>query len=64
MARFGVGAMLGSLITVLVGVALIPVIFTHVTNANITDPTVALIVSLIPLLFSISIVVAVLKPMT
>jgi peptidoglycan/LPS O-acetylase OafA/YrhL len=56
-----VSAMIGALVVVVVGVALIPVIYTQITAANITDPAVAGIVALIPFFFAIGLLVAILK---
>ena len=63
MAEMNFEKMVGSLVTVALGVVLIPVVFNLVTEANITDGTIALIVSLIPLLFALAIVVSIVKPM-
>ncbi|KXH75944.1 MAG: hypothetical protein AM326_08245 [Candidatus Thorarchaeota archaeon SMTZ-45] len=63
MAELNFERMIGALVTVALGVVLIPVVYNLVTTANITDSTIALIVSLIPLLFSLAIVVGILKPM-
>jgi len=55
--------MIGALVTVALGVVLIPVVYNLVSASNITDPTIALIVSLIPLLFALAVVVGIIKPM-
>lgn len=47
---------LTSIVTVVIGVFLIPVVYDATQDANITDPTITTLVSLIPLVFSLSIV--------
>jgi len=63
MAELNFERMIGALVTVALGVVLIPVVYNLVSTANITDATIALIISLIPLLFSLAVVVGILKPM-
>jgi Co/Zn/Cd efflux system component len=63
MTDLTLGDMIISVVSIVVGVALIPIIYTQVTAANITDPTVAAMVALIPFFFALSIVVSVVKPM-
>lgn len=58
-----VETMMKSMMYVVVGVVLIPVIFGVITTANITDATTALVVSLIPVLFAISILYGTVKSM-
>lgn len=48
--------MLTSIVTVVVGIFLIPVVSDAITDAGITDPTISTLVSLIPLIFALSIV--------
>jgi cell division protein FtsX len=63
MAEFTVEGLVLSLVSIVVGVALIPIVYNQVVAANITDPTVAALVSLIPFLFALSIVIGVIKPL-
>lgn len=53
--ELGVKDMLTSLISVIVGVALIPILYEYINDANITNPAVSGLVSLIPLFFAIGI---------
>jgi len=58
-----VSDMMKSMMYVIVGVILIPVMFGVITTANITDATTALVVSLIPVLFSLSVLYGTVKGM-
>lgn len=51
--------MVGALVGIVVGVALVPVINSTITTANISDPTQLAILNLIPFLFIVGILVAV-----
>ena len=53
--------MMSSMMYVVVGVILIPVLFGVITTANITDATTALVVSLIPVLFSLAVLYGTIK---
>jgi hypothetical protein len=61
MPELTVTGMVGSLVTIVVGVALIPVIYAQLTHANITDPTVSAMLSLIPFMFGVGLLVATVK---
>jgi len=61
MATLTIERMLGALVTVVVGVFLIPVIYNAVNSANITDATVSGLISLIPLMFSVAVVFGLIK---
>lgn len=63
MAELGIRQMLGSLVVSVVGVALVPVLYSIITAANITDATTAALISLIPLFFVVGILYATLKPL-
>ena len=58
-----VSDMMKSMMYVIVGVILIPVMFGVITTANITDATTALVVSLIPVLFALSVLYGTVKGM-
>jgi len=61
MAQLTVTGMVGSLVTIVVGIALIPVIYSQLASANITDATVSAILSLVPFMFGIGLLVATVK---
>ena len=63
MAELSVSSMISALVVVVVGVALIPVLYTSITAANITDASVAAIIALVPFFFAIGLVVAIVKGM-
>ncbi len=46
--------MVGALVVIVVGVALIPTISSTITDANITDAATASILALIPFLFGVA----------
>lgn len=54
--------MIGSLLTIVVGIVLIPIIYNQLETANITDPAVAGILALVPFFFAIGLVYTSLKP--
>jgi len=56
-----VGELIGSLLFVVLGIALVPVMYTFITAANITDQGTALVVSLIPLIFVFGIIAGMVK---
>jgi hypothetical protein len=43
------------LVAIFIGVALIPVVSTYISSANITDPAVKTLVSLIPFFYGLSV---------
>ena len=63
MAQLSVTGMVTSLVAIVVGIALIPVIQTQLDAANITNASVQAIVSLIPFFFSIGLLVMTIKGM-
>jgi len=58
-----VDKLIQSMIFVVVGVSLVPVLYTTITNANVTDTSTALMISLIPLFFVIGLLYATVKNM-
>ena len=62
MAGFQIGNLIGALVFIIVAVALIPTIQESATNANLTGTT-ATIIALVPLLFSVGVLVVVVKGM-
>lgn len=48
--------MIGVFLTIVIGVALVPILYTFITAANVTDPATAAMISLIPLVFVIGLV--------
>ena len=56
-----VGELIGSLLFVVLGIALVPVMYTFISAANITDAGTALVVSLIPLIFVFGIIAGMVK---
>jgi hypothetical protein len=65
MARreLSIDEMFKSVLYIVVGVALVPVLYSIITTANITDAITASVISLIPLFFVISLVYATVKGM-
>lgn len=61
--ELSIKSMMSSMMYVVVGVILIPVLFGVITTANITDATTALVVSLIPVLFSLAVLYGTIKGM-
>lgn len=55
-ARLSTQQMIGTFLTIVIGVALVPILYTFITAANITDPATAAMISLIPLVFVIGLV--------
>ncbi len=49
--KMTVKGMVVSIIGIIIGIYLVPVIYTSITAANITDTTLAAVISLIPLVF-------------
>lgn len=61
MAQLTVTGMVGALVTIVVGIALIPVIYAQLNSANISDPTVSALISLVPFFFGVGLLVATVK---
>lgn len=51
--ELNIQTMIGALVTIVVGVVLIPTIQSTITSANITDTATAAVLSLIPFMFGI-----------
>lgn len=62
MVSFQIDKLIGALVFVVIAVALIPVIQDSADNSNVTGTT-ATIVSLIPLIFSVGVLIVVVKGM-
>lgn len=54
--QISTASMIGVFLTIVIGVALIPILYTFITAANVTDPATAAMISLIPLVFVIGLV--------
>lgn len=52
--ELNIQAMIGALVVIVVGVALIPTISSTITDANISDTATASIVALIPFMFGVA----------
>jgi hypothetical protein len=59
--ELNIGNMIGSLVVIVVGVALIPTINSTIASANITDAATASIVALIPFLFGVALLYSTVK---
>ena len=55
-AKLNTAQMIGTFVTIVVGIALVPVLYSIITTANVTDPATAAMISLVPLVFVIGIV--------
>ena len=55
-AKISTGSMIGVFLTIVIGVALVPILYTFITAANITDTATAAMILLIPLVFVIGLV--------
>jgi hypothetical protein len=55
-AKLSTANMIGTFVTIVVGIALVPVLYSIIVTANVTDPATAAMISLVPLVFVIGIV--------
>jgi len=55
-AKLNTAQMIGTFVTIVVGIALVPVLYSIIITANVTDPATAAMISLVPLVFVIGIV--------